>query len=305
MATMNRTTVILCSHNGEKHLDQQILSVLNQSEPIDELIIFDFNSTDKTVDIIKEWSLKDNRIFGQFMQFAKGPCHSFFHALSYLKNRHKKRKNNIIYIIDQDDFWEHKKNEKVIEYFNKNSSDLIFHDTTIVDENLNLISDSYYTGYWDVNRDLKFPNQFFSNCVIGHTIALKQELLQKLDLNYDKRIPMHDWEIINQTLYNNGKIQFIPLALSKYRQHSKNLLGSTSKNKNPLKSILQHSKTLYRYHYYLKQHKEKNFYNLKRSNFFILLQILRNIRPLKKLILILPSFYLIILYDTFRIFRRE
>jgi rhamnosyltransferase len=305
MATINNTIVVLCSHNGEKYLNQQILSVLNQSEPIHEFIIFDFNSTDKTVDIIKEWSLKDDRILGQYMQYAKGPCHSFFHALSYLKNRHEKTKNNIIYIIDQDDLWEHKKNEKVLEFFKKSSPDLIFHDTTIVDENLNLISNSYYTGYWDVYRDLKFPNQFFSNCVIGHTIALKQELLQKLDLNYDKRLPMHDWEIINQTIYNNGKIQFIPLALSKYRQHSNNLLGSTRKTKNALKSIIQHSKTLYHYHNFLKQHKEKNFQYLKQSNFFILKQILRNIRPLKKLILILPSFYLTLLYDKIRIFRRE
>ena len=53
-------SVAMATYNGEKYIREQIDSILNQSHQIDELIISDDGSTDKTWEIIS--SINDDRI---------------------------------------------------------------------------------------------------------------------------------------------------------------------------------------------------------------------------------------------------
>ena len=53
-------SVCMATYNGEKYVSEQILSILEQINEDDELIISDDNSTDNTLKIIGE--IKDNRI---------------------------------------------------------------------------------------------------------------------------------------------------------------------------------------------------------------------------------------------------
>ncbi|EID83892.1 Glycosyltransferase involved in cell wall biogenesis [Treponema sp. JC4] len=45
-------SVAMATYNGEKHLNEQIDSILNQTLKVDEIVITDDNSSDKTVDIL-------------------------------------------------------------------------------------------------------------------------------------------------------------------------------------------------------------------------------------------------------------
>ena len=54
-------TVITSVFNGEKHLEETILSVINQSYNNIEYIIVDGGSTDGTIDIIKKYEERINR----------------------------------------------------------------------------------------------------------------------------------------------------------------------------------------------------------------------------------------------------
>ena len=54
--------VLLATYNGEKYIKEQIESILSQTYKNIKLIISDDCSSDKTVEILKEYEKKDNRI---------------------------------------------------------------------------------------------------------------------------------------------------------------------------------------------------------------------------------------------------
>ena len=53
-------SVCLACYNGEKYISEQVLSILKQLSPTDELIISDNGSTDDTVSILHE--IADDRM---------------------------------------------------------------------------------------------------------------------------------------------------------------------------------------------------------------------------------------------------
>ena len=55
-------SVAIATYNGAKFIRPQVLSILGQSLPPDEIIICDDRSTDETVSIIRELMAQDPRI---------------------------------------------------------------------------------------------------------------------------------------------------------------------------------------------------------------------------------------------------
>ncbi len=278
-----RSIALICTHNGKNFIAEQINSILAQTVQLSRIYVHDYNSSDGTQSVIEEL-IQDNPIFDfEKFDFAFGPAHSFLSSI--LKINGKENSDFLLYLVDQDDVWDLNKNEIILHEFSLRQFDVAFHDVKIVDENLNLISDSYYGNFWNVERDLKFPNQFYSNCVIGHTCVFTSGFLRAAELNYDFRIPMHDWYLINQALLINSRVSFINLSLSFYRQHGANILGASRGNrKSILKSINNYSALLFRYHNFLEE-RFPGFMKSKKIN--SPLTVLFHIRPLKKTITIL------------------
>ena len=55
-------SVIIPAYNAQKHLDKCLKSLYEQTYKNLEIIIIDDNSTDRTPEIIRDWSSKDDRI---------------------------------------------------------------------------------------------------------------------------------------------------------------------------------------------------------------------------------------------------
>lgn len=51
-------SVIICTYNGAKFINEQIDSILNQSYPAKELIIQDDCSTDNTLEILRKYAAR-------------------------------------------------------------------------------------------------------------------------------------------------------------------------------------------------------------------------------------------------------
>ena len=231
--------VLLCSHNGENFIKDQILSIINQEEKIDYIHIFDFASTDTTYDQIIEikethknyaWNISK-------INHAPGPAASFFYAIKKVSPLISS--TDFILLADQDDVWLKNKVSSVQQVFLKriksspNNKLLIFHNVAITDEKLNIIQDTFYTGNpYSIPRDLSPDRLLLCNPIIGHTMALSGALLQLAaeKLQCDNYL-MHDWAI-SLLASRTGEIVYAgSTPLSLYRQHSNNIIGAVRKRK--------------------------------------------------------------------------
>lgn len=222
------TYALICTHNGSKFINEQINSILNQTESIDFIYVCDFNSTDGTQEVILRICESNPKVFSRFYTYAVSAKNSFFEAFKYILSI--ACNEDYIFISDQDDVWALNKVETLKPFILKNVDEsllLLFHDVLIADSNLEVIANSFYIGsQFLIPRDLTIDRLMMSNCIVGHTMVVSGSLLRLVvkNINEDKYI-MHDWAI---TLYASAfaKIIFVPLKLSYYRQHESNLIGA-------------------------------------------------------------------------------
>src|SRR6188768_263019 len=103
-------SVVMCTYNGAKFLKEQVDSILNQTYSIEEFLIFDDGSTDGTLEILEAYAAKFSFINLFKNSFTLGYNKNFEQAL-------KKANSEVIAIADQDDYWDPKKLEKMISYW--------------------------------------------------------------------------------------------------------------------------------------------------------------------------------------------
>lgn len=199
-------TVCMATYNGEKYIKEQLDSILMQLDKSDEVIISDDSSTDRTVEILK--SYEDGRIVIYENQKFKSPIFNFENTLHYAKG-------DYIFLADQDDIWMPNKVE-VIKKFLKNY-DLVLSDARIIDDNGNIIDDSFFK----INGSKRgFLKNIIKNSYLGCTMAFNRKILEK-SLPFPEGIPMHDWWIgLVAEVY--GKTSFIDEKLISYRRHGNN-----------------------------------------------------------------------------------
>ena len=92
-------SVCIATYNGEKYIKEQLDSILPQLKKLDEIIISDDKSKDKTLKIIK--TLNDSRI-KIFTNPKKGLISNFENAIT-------KSSGDYIFLSDQDDIWHENK----------------------------------------------------------------------------------------------------------------------------------------------------------------------------------------------------
>ena len=218
-------SVCMASYNGEQHILEQIQSILSQLDLNDELIISDDNSTDNTVDIIKEFN--DNRIKIIENNTNIGYTGNFERALREVKNE-------IVFLSDQDDVWLDNKVKTVIKYLDK--YDFVVSDAKIVDNNLSVINVSHFNVH---NVKNGFINNFIKSRYLGCLMAFRREVIE-MALPFPRRhnICLHDTWILNVAgMY--FKTGLIPAQLVLYRRHNNNVsLGGFGKGSSIFKKIV-------------------------------------------------------------------
>lgn len=215
--------ILLATYNGEKYIKEQIDSILNQTYKNIKLIISDDCSTDQTVDILKEYESKDNRIKLYIQKENLGVVKNIEFLL-------KKVEAPVYMLADQDDYWLPEKAEKSLKTLKEKEADLVFGDLEVVDENLNTL----YTSFNDYMLLTKKVNKYINsykvnylyNCVTGCTVLAKKETIEYiLPLPTTSKHLIHDhWIGIMVAL--NGKLAYIPERYIKYRQHGNNQVGT-------------------------------------------------------------------------------
>ena len=103
------TSVCMTTYNGEKYIEEQLMSILHQTHRAEEVILCDDNSTDQTVAIIgkfvEDHSLQDSWKLYQNEE-NKGYPGNFYYAMSLCSK-------DVVFLADQDDIWHVKKLERM------------------------------------------------------------------------------------------------------------------------------------------------------------------------------------------------
>lgn len=228
-------TVCLATFNGEKYIKEQLDSILYQLDGNDEIIISDDSSTDNTLRIIE--SYKDKRIKILSDKKFNSPVFNFDNALKHAKG-------DYIFLCDQDDVWFSDKVEKMSHYLEQ--YDLVVSDCKVVDAELNVISESFFSGRLSGKG---FWKNLTKNTYLGCCMAFRKEVLNYV-LPFPGNIAMHDiW--IGLSVEMRGKSIFLPEQLMLYRRHGLNASFGGEKSKYPLTYKMKYR--LYMLFYLLKR----------------------------------------------------
>lgn len=217
-------SIALCTYNGEKFLQEQLNSYLNQTVKVDEIVICDDISTDGTWNILTNFKENcDIPIILKRNETQLGVMRNFEQALSLCSG-------DLILLSDQDDIWLENRVDYFLKYFEVNKS------TQLLFSNAELLINGYddneikaRTLYELLDFNEKTQKAYKEGYALevmqvlgrtsGFTMAIKKELIKEV-LPFVSKYEyfIHDRQL---ALYAVEKqvIDFTQECLTKYRIH--------------------------------------------------------------------------------------
>lgn len=236
-----KTSVAICTYNGEKYIKEQLESILNQTHAIDEIIICDDGSNDKTIAIIEQIQIEHpNKIYINKNSENLGSTKNFEKAISICTG-------DYIFLSDQDDVWKINKVEKVVQHFlNHPSTEAVFTNGDLInDKNKKINSLTLWDSVFFMEKKLKKPILLFKlicskrNMVTGATLCIKKEIKEFILPFPEIKKYYHD-EWIAIIIASRNKLDYITDELISYRIHAKQQIGGkTSNQKNAIKKHIK------------------------------------------------------------------
>lgn len=203
---MKTVSIVMCTYNGETYLREQLDSLVGQTYPIHELIIQDDGSTDRTLDIAREY---ETRYPDVHIKIYRNPV-----QLGYSRNffsAYQKATGDLIASCDQDDIWEPHKLSVLVESIGE--CRLIFHNSLLFNsqKELGKLHLKKLEEHPHPVQTLLMPRSF------GHQIMFQQAVLPLLEpfgqynLSYD---------YFTCTLCgSSGRIRYLDQTLVRWRRH--------------------------------------------------------------------------------------
>lgn len=224
---MKNVQVLMSTYNGEKYLEEQIHSILNQQNIEISILIRDDGSTDNTINILKKIA-QEHKNVSFYVGENIGPARSFLELVNKSANA------KYYALADQDDVWESNKIISAIEKMEKKSEPCLYISALeIVDENLNKIKTK------KVNGNFTFEGAIIKNFANGCTQVFNKELRDIIVMYNPKYLIMHDSWITRVCYAIGGNVIIDENAYIKYRQHSENVVGYKDESIKKIKKQFQ------------------------------------------------------------------
>lgn len=225
-------SVAMTTYNGEKYIKKQLDSILSQTVPVDEIIICDDCSTDKTREIIQQYNNSKIKLICNDTNL--GYVENFYQAIGFTKG-------DYIFLADQDDVWEEDKVEKMLQIMKSRKCFALCSNFQLIDENDKIIDDRsifqmdpFLSKVKNKLTRISFSRLIFGNIVQGCTYCFTQDV-KECYLRIHNKTVVHDYQImlIASLL---GDVYFLNDSLISYRIHALNSIGF---EKNERKLILK------------------------------------------------------------------
>ncbi|AXF76366.1 glycosyltransferase family 2 protein [Erwinia tracheiphila] len=224
MLNDDNVSILLCSYNGEKYLQEQLDSIIRQTYKNWTLYISDDGSTDSTLNIISEYQSK---LPVNKLVLLEGPSKCFAeNFLSLIKN--PDIQSRYYAFSDQDDIWLETKLEVAVDAVKeaeKNAStEFILYGgrTRLINEHKEVIGCSAM-----FNRAFRLENALLQSFSGGNTMLFNHALKLKIQTLPDSiSIVSHDWYLYLICSAFGGMTIYDPEPQILYRQHSNNIVGS-------------------------------------------------------------------------------
>ena len=228
-----KISVALAAYKGEQYITEQLESILPQLGADDEIIVSDDYPQGLTREAVMNIASRDKRV--KYIEGeGKGVVRNFENAL-------KACSGDVIFLCDQDDVWQPDKVGSVMAEI-ANGADLVLHDATVTDANLNITEPSFFAVHGS-NAD--FNHNLIRNTFVGCCMAFTRQVMTDT-LPFPEGLPMHDWWIALAAIKMGYKTVLLNEPLILWRRHGDNVTGgktsTVQKIKWRLKMILSLTK---------------------------------------------------------------
>lgn len=218
-----KISVALCTYNGEKYIEEQINSILNQSVKVDEIIVCDDQSKDDTILKLKKLQTKNSCISIIENELNLRSTKNFEKAISLCSG-------DYIFLSDQDDLWNEQKVKKTITIFEENpTAEGVFSNANLIDKENNPIKLlTIWESVFFLEKELPKPIDFFDiiskngNIVTGATLCIKKSVKEFI-FPFAEDV-LHDEKIANILALRNSLFYSTENLIS-YRIHDKQQVG--------------------------------------------------------------------------------
>jgi glycosyltransferase involved in cell wall biosynthesis len=231
MATRLTVSVALCTHNGEKFLEEQLRSVLNQTAPPREIVVSDDTSTDGTVALVQatvaahRTAHPEHDLTVRLLQNSAplGVAKNFEQAILACTG-------DLVALCDQDDIWVPDKLQRMSALFEKRPDLVLLHtDARLIDEAGMLLPGTLFSALEVSAKSLSaihagraFDVLLRRNVITGATTVVRRSFATTVVPFPDAWV--HDeWLAMAASVL--GEMDVLEDTLIEYRQHGTNQIG--------------------------------------------------------------------------------
>jgi len=215
---MKKVIILMSTYNGEKYLEVQLDSIVQQTYNNIELRIRDDGSTDNTINILKKYSEIYPNIKISFEKNVGYP--ECFYRLT-----DSKMNADYFMFADQDDQWLKTKVERainVLESENYSGALCYYSSYNICDSNLKFIEKSP-----NKEGDFALKDTLYEVCGLEFTMALNMKAMNLLQ-KYRPKISKARGTWMSMLFSSQGKIIYDNSATANYRRHESAVTNSST-----------------------------------------------------------------------------
>jgi glycosyltransferase involved in cell wall biosynthesis len=202
-------SILLPTYNGERHLEEQLDSILTQSWSDFELLAVDDGSSDGTPAILQTYAARDARI-------RVLPSSGNIGQTARLWELAQASRAPLVSIADQDDVWHPDKTRRLVDALGDNA--MSYGRSELVDAAARPLGATLIERVGPVPQPADRLSLLFFPRVSAHAMMVRRELLSEMAF---RRHQSFDWLIALEAVFSTG-VAYVDEAIVYHRLHAGN-----------------------------------------------------------------------------------